>query len=199
MSKKKKPGQTDHAASRQAVGDREQGSLQAVEAERDDLLARLQRVSAEFINYKNRVQRQMQQDRQFANDDLIKSLLGVLDDMDRGLAAARENHPADDPLLAGMTMVHHKTMEVLTKLGLQPIEAVHQPFDPDQHVAIMQETDDNYPPQTVLKELQKGYKLNGRTIRPATVVVSRPSEPEQQRTGAPADEPGQDGIGQQGE
>jgi len=199
MSKKKKPRQTDHAVSRPAVGDREQDSLQAVEAERDDLLARLQRVSAEFINYKNRVQRQMQQDRQFANDDLIKSLLGVLDDMDRGLAAARENHPADDPLLVGMTMVHHKTMEVLTKLGLQPIEAVHQPFDPDQHVAIMQETDDNYPPQTVLKELQKGYKLNGRTIRPATVVVSRPSGPEQQRTGAPTEEPDQDGSGQQGE
>ena len=145
----------------------------AVQAERDDLLARLQRVSADYLNYQKRVQRDIAQAHQFANEELIKALLSVLDDMERALAAARENHADDDPLLSGMQLVHDKALETLGGFGLRAIEAVGRPFDPDRHSAMMQEPSRQHPPMTVLRELQRGYALRGRTIRPSAVVVSK--------------------------
>ena len=158
-----------------------QDDLENLRAERDDLLARLQRVSADYLNYQKRVQRDMVQAREFANEHLIKALLDVLDDMERALEAARANHVEDDLLLQGMGLVHDKVMETLGRFGLERIEAEGQPFDPDQHSAMMQEQSAKYPPQTVLRELQKGYRLKGRTLRPSAVVVSQsPEEPQTQ-------------------
>jgi len=148
----------------------------------DDLLARLQRVTADYLNYQKRVQRDIAQTKQFANDDLIRALLEVLDDMERGLDAGKVNHKPEDPLLQGMMMVYQKAVEILARFGLEEINAQGKPFDPDQHAAMMQEPSEQHPPQTVLRELQKGYKLKGRTIRPSTVVVSQapeaPGEPQ---------------------
>jgi len=159
----------------------------SLESERDDLLARLQRVSADFLNYRKRVQRDMDQARQYANEELIKALLGVLDDMERGIEAGRENHASDDPLLAGMELVYEKALSVLAGFGLEKIEAKGQPFDPDQHAAMMQEISEDLPPRTVLKEVQKGYRLRGRTIRPSGVVVSQEPAQEHQDQDTPAD------------
>ncbi|MBN1554881.1 MAG: nucleotide exchange factor GrpE [Phycisphaerae bacterium] len=142
-------------------------------AERDDLLARLQRLSADFQNYQKRVQKEREQERQFANEGLMKSLLAVVDDMERGLAAARENHPADDPLLVGMQMVHDKLMRTLEQFGLSAIDAEGKSFDPERHSAMMQQPTDAAEPMTVLQVLQRGYELKGRTIRPAAVVVAQ--------------------------
>jgi len=146
--------------------------LAVLRAERDDLMGRLQRVSADYLNYQKRVRRDITETREFANTELIRNLLGMLDDMERALEAAGVNHAEDDPLLTGMQLVHDKAMETLGKFGLTVIEAVDKPFDPDNHSAMMQEPSDVHPPQTVLRELQKGYQLKGRTIRPAAVVVS---------------------------
>ncbi|HUS48355.1 MAG TPA: nucleotide exchange factor GrpE, partial [Phycisphaerae bacterium] len=96
------------AAERQEPCEARPDELEAVKAERDDLLSRLQRVSADYLNYQKRVQKDVARAREFANEELIKALLGVLDDMERALAAARENHARDDPLLAGMQLVHDK-------------------------------------------------------------------------------------------
>jgi len=113
--------------------------------------------------------------------------------MERALKAARENHDADDPLLKGMQLVHDKAMETLGKFGLDAIEAEGKNFDPDRHSAIMQEPSADHPPMTVLRELQKGYTLKGRTIRPSAVVVSKaPDDPQDQRQGPPADSESQD-------
>ncbi len=154
-----------------------------LQAERDSLLARLQRVTADYMNYQKRVQKDTESARQFANESLMKALLDVLDDMERGLEAARANHPADDPLLVGMQMIHDKAMQVLGKFGLEPIEAEGRPFDPERHQAMMQEPTDEVPPMTVLREVQKGYQLKGRTLRPSGVVVSKtPESPETEET-----------------
>ncbi|MGC9454292.1 MAG: nucleotide exchange factor GrpE [Phycisphaerae bacterium] len=154
--------------------------LETVRAERDDLRERLKRLAADYDNYKKRVRRDMEQSRQFANEELIKSLLGVLDDMERALEAARADHDEDDPLLKGMQIVHDNALATLGKFGLEPIEAEGKPFDPDRHAAMMQEQSEDHPPQTVLRELQRGYMLKGRTVRPAAVVVSMPPQQEQQ-------------------
>jgi molecular chaperone GrpE len=149
----------------------------ALQAERDDLLARLQRLSAEFVNYQKRVQRDIAQAREFANEELIKSLLPVVDDMERALNVARQNQPADDPLRAGMELVHSKALQTLERFGLTRISAKEELFDPERHAALMEQPSDRHPPRTVLQELQAGYQLKGRTIRPAHVVVSKEHEP----------------------
>jgi len=143
----------------------------ALAAERDDLLGRLQRVSADFLNYQKRTDRQAADERRFANAELIKGLLPVLDDMERALAAAGD---PDDPLRAGMQLVHEKALEVLGRYGLQPIAAAGAPFDPTRHEAMMQQASDAHATPTVLAELQRGYELKGRVLRPAKVIVSAP-------------------------
>lgn len=145
--------------------------LAAITRERDDLLARLQRVSADYLNYQKRAQRDLDAAREFANEELIKALLSVLDDMERALAAARDGHDEDDPLLTGMQLVHDKAIETLGRFGLAVIEAEGEVFDPALHSAMMRQPSEDHPPQTVLAELVRGYQLKGRTIRPSGVIV----------------------------
>ena len=106
----------------------------------------------------------------------MKAVLGILDDMERALEAAHASTGEDDPLRTGMQLVHDNALETLGKFGLEPIEAEGKPFNPDEHAALMQQPSEDHPPQTVLKVIQKGYRLKGRTIRPAQVVVSTAPE-----------------------
>ena len=145
---------------------------QALKAERDDLLARLQRVAADYVNYQKRIQKDLNQTREYANESLIKALLPVLDDMDRALKAGWQHAKPEDPLLKGMQLVHDKALGVLGSFGLVAVEAEGRPFDPEVHQAVTMHPTRKMPPQTVLAELQKGYQLKGRTIRPASVVVA---------------------------
>jgi len=142
-------------------------------AERDDLLARLQRVSADYLNYQKRAQRDVAEAREFANAELIQSLLGVLDDLERAIQAAKTNHSADDPLLAGTQLVYDKAMATLGRFGLSAIKAAGEKFDPHKHHALRHEPSDDQPAGVVLAELQKGYELKCRVLRPASVTVSQ--------------------------
>lgn len=145
-----------------------------LKAERDDYLLRLQRVSADFMNYQKRVQREIADAKDYANADLLKDILPALDDLERGMKAAQDRH--DDPMVQGVKMVTDKMMQTLCKYGLCPIQSKGQPFQPGIHQAVMQQASGDVPPGTVLEELQKGYTLRGRTLRPATVVVSKTEE-----------------------
>ena len=120
----------------------------------------------------------MDQARAYANESLMKELLPVLDDMERALASAKENSEEDDPLLMGMQMVCDKMLETLGRFGLKVLEAQGKSFDPAKHSALMQQPSTDVPPMTVLQELQKGYELKERTLRPTSVIVSK--EPEEE-------------------
>ena len=146
--------------------------LTALRQERDDLMARLQRVSADYVNYQKRAQKDLAQSREYANEALIKALLVVLDDMERALQAAREHAQGDNPLLTGMQLVYDKALQVLGAFGVEPVEAEGKPFDPQVHQAVSMQATDQRPPQTVLAQLQRGYLLKGRVLRPASVVVA---------------------------
>lgn len=147
-------------------------ALAALERDRGELLGRLQRLSADYLNYQKRVRRDIDSAREFANEQLIKELLPVMDDMERALEAGRANHADNDPVLVGMQLVHDKALSTLGSYGLKAIEAKGKPFDPAVHQAIMMQPTADQPPQTVLAEAQRGYELRGRTIRPAGVVVA---------------------------
>lgn len=156
-------------------------NLAKLKAERDDYLARLQRVSADFVNYQKRAQREMSESREYANADLLKSLLPVLDDLERAIEAAAKTSSPDDPLLKGVQLVHQKATTILGTHNLTPMAAEGKPFDPQKHQAVVHLPTDEVPPNTVVKELQRGYLLKGRTLRPATVAVSSPPQEEDKK------------------
>jgi len=152
--------------------------LAQCKVERADYLARLQRLSADFANYQKRASREVVDACEFANADLIKNLLPVLDDMERAIDAAKAGTNADDPLLVGMKLVHDKALATLKNCGVETIDAQGKPFDPVNHQAVVHMPSDKHKPGTVMQELQKGYILKGRLLRPATVVVSKAPEAE---------------------
>lgn len=145
--------------------------LQKVKAERDALLDRLARAQAEFDNARKRAAKEQQDFRDFAMADAIKSLLPVVDNFERALQSKSD---AGD-FRAGVDLIYKQLRDVLTKLGVQPIEAKGQQFDPHVHEAIeMVETADAADHE-VLEEWQRGYKYKDRLLRPAMVRVAKNS------------------------
>lgn len=149
-----------------------QAELEKVKAERDSLLDRLARMQAEFDNARKRSAKEQQDFRDFALADTIKSLLPVVDNFERALQAKSE--PGD--FRSGVELIYKQLQDVLTKLGVQPITAKGQPFDPRFHEAIeMVETPDA-DDHEVLDEWQRGYKFKDRLLRPAMVRVAKNPE-----------------------
>jgi molecular chaperone GrpE len=143
--------------------------LQKVKAERDSLLDRLARAQAEFDNARKRAAKEQQDFRDFAMVDAIKTLLPVVDSFERALQA--KSAAAD--FRSGVELIYKQLQDVLTKLGVRPIAAKGEQFDPHVHEAIeMVETPDAADHE-VLEEWQRGYKLKDRLLRPAMVKVAK--------------------------
>ena len=143
--------------------------LQKLKAERDSLLDRLARAQAEFENARRRSAKEQQDFRDYAAADAIKSLLPVIDSFERALQVKAE--PGD--FRSGVDLIYKQLQDALVKLGVRPIPAKGEPFDPRVHEAIeMVETADA-PDHEVLEELQRGYKLKDRLLRPAMVKVAK--------------------------
>jgi molecular chaperone GrpE len=143
--------------------------LQKVRAERDALLERLARAQAEFDNARKRAVKEQQDFRDFAMADAIKSLLPVVDNFERALQSKSE--PAD--FRAGVDLIYKQLRDVLTKLGVQPIEAKGQQFNPHLHEAIEMVDTPDAADHEVLEEWQRGYKYKDRLLRPSMVRVAR--------------------------
>lgn len=146
-----------------------EAELQKVKAERDNLLDRLARAQAEFDNARKRAQKEQQDFRDFAMVDAIKSLLPVIDNFERALQAKSDS----GEFRTGIELIYKQLQDVLTRLGVQPIAAKGQQFDPHMHEAVeMVETPDAADHE-VLEEWQKGYKYKDRLLRPAMVRVAK--------------------------
>lgn len=137
---------------------------------------RLLRMAAELENIKKRQERELADLRQFANENLLKELLPVLDNLDRALEHGRQSETSPNALMEGLDLVNQDFVKVLGRFGVTPIESVGERFDPAYHHAVMEEETPEVEDQTVLKELQKGYLIQNRLLRPAMVVVSRNPE-----------------------
>jgi len=139
-----------------------------------DLVRDLQRLAADFSNYRKRNEAERADFAKYAKADLIRKLLEVLDGYDRAL----ETTPADaggQPWLEGLRLVERKLRQLLESEGLQPLEAVGLPFDPYQHEAVAH-LESDAPEGSVISEYQKGYRLHDRVIRPALVTVAKAKE-----------------------
>ena len=146
-----------------------EAELQKVKAERNTLLDRLARMQAEFENARRRAAREQQDFRDFAVVDTIKSLLPVIDSFERALQAKSES----GEFRTGVELIYKQLQDVLAKLGVQPIAAKGQPFDPHVHEAIEMVETPHAPDHEVLDEWQRGYKFKDRLLRPAMVKVAR--------------------------
>jgi molecular chaperone GrpE len=138
-----------------------------IEQLRDQLL----RKAAEFENFKRRSEADVATVIRFANERLLKAILPVLDDFDRSLKAGR-GKSADDPFFRGVELVAAKLAKVLQQEGLEPFTSVGEQFDVDLHDALLQLPRSDVPPQTVVEEVERGYRLHDKVLRHAKVVVS---------------------------
>jgi len=147
--------------------------LEKLKAERDALLDRLARLQAEFENSRKRALREQQEFREYALVDALKGLLPILDSFERALQVGRaETSEFHD----GVELIYKQLMDALQKLGLRPIPAKGEPFDPHLHQAIEMVDTTDARDHEVLEELQRGYKLKDRLLRPSMVKVARNSK-----------------------
>ncbi|GAB7386305.1 hypothetical protein BSNK01_01400 [Bacillaceae bacterium] len=183
--------QDKHQADRQGqqedgAGDGEAGEAPAAGGEREkQLLAEIEewkrkaeenyhrflRAQADFENFRRRVQREKEEMMKYRSQQLIEALLPVVDNFERALAASKETTNVE-ALAQGIEMVFRQMEQILHQEGVVPIEAVGKPFDPHYHQAVMQVQSEEHESGVVVEELQKGYMLKDRVIRPSMVKVS---------------------------
>jgi len=157
----------------EAVSPAPESELQKLKAERDTLLDRLARSQAEFENARKRAAREQQEFRDFATADAIKTLLPVFDSFERALQA-----PASQAgeFRGGIELIYKQLQDALAKLGVRPVPAKGEIFDPHVHEAIEMVETTEAPDHQVIDELQRGYKLKDRLLRPAMVRVAKNSK-----------------------
>ena len=147
--------------------------LEAVRQEAQDNYDKYLRASAELDNVRKRTSREMEDFRKFAVEKVIMELLPVVDNLERAIHLSDANAQDADGLVEGVDLVLKDLLKVFDKFGVKPIESLEKPFDPTFHQAVMQEESTDQPNNTVISELQKGYLIHDRLLRPAMVVVSR--------------------------
>jgi molecular chaperone GrpE len=153
--------------------------LEEKEKEAKDNYDRLLRTAADFENYKKRATREKEDWTKFANEDLIRAILPFVDNLERAVNHAQK--VADTGVLVeGVRLTIQQLLQALNKFGLSSFESVGKPFDPAMHEAMLVVETDKHEPNQVVEEFQKGYLLNDRLLRPATVSVSKPPEKEVQ-------------------
>ena len=138
---------------------------------KDHLDARL-RLQAEFDNFKKRKEKELQDFRKYANEDLLQEMLRVADDFERAIASAEQTHKLED-FLKGIEMIFEKFFGVLKRKGIKEIEAQGQPFNPEIHEALMSVERDDVEEGVIVSVFQKGYTLHDRVIVAPKVGVSK--------------------------
>jgi molecular chaperone GrpE len=149
----------------------EPDQVAAITRERDDYYDRLLRKSAEFDNYRKRVERERREQADQSVFDLLLDLLSVVDDFDRALTVGAGEQAT--PYRRGVELIHGKFHDFLKKRGVRPIEALGADFDPNLHQAVVHEASADHREGEVIDELQRGYMIGDKLLRPAMVKVAK--------------------------
>lgn len=143
-------------------------------AKADENWERLVRTTADFDNFKKRAAREKQDAIKYANESLLQKLVPVLEHLDMALAAAQAAGPQPgQSLQAGVSMISQQLRNVLAEAGLEELEALGKPFDPNLHEALSQQETSDVPEGQVVQQLRRGYRFRDRLLRPASVVVAK--------------------------
>jgi molecular chaperone GrpE len=170
----RQPDETTSHMSSDSVSEMEK-KIETLENEVQANYDRLLRVSADFDNYKKRSAREMNELRKYATEVLLKDMLSVLDNLDRAVETGSKPDTDKQALLEGVKMIQNEVLRILEKHGVQPFDSQGEPFNPTFHEAMMQEETEDYAENTITNELQKGYMIHDRLLRPAMVVVAKAS------------------------
>ncbi len=162
---------TESTENNEAVEVEEVDELTLLKQQLEEEQDRVIRIRADFENYKRRVQLDKEADYKYRAQALLNDLLPVLDNLERALAVEPKTEEAVS-LAKGVDMVYRSLVTAVEKEGLEAVKAEGEPFDPNLHQAVMQEKDDTKESGIVLQELQKGYKLKDRILRPSMVKVN---------------------------
>jgi len=174
-------GKTEARPSRKVeIEQAELDRLRAQELLAEEYKDKYLRALADGENFRKRLEKDKKEFLEFAIQDLITELLPVLDNFERALSAAPPGVP--DPFRRGVEMIYKQLMDALAKEGLKQIEARGGPFDPFVHEAVAEEPTSAVPDGSIVSELQKGYQLKSRLLRPAAVRVARAPVPPQPET-----------------
>lgn len=156
-----------------AASETEIERLLALVEEKDQLvneqIDRFKRLQADFENFKRRTRQEKEELSNIVAQNILVEILPVIDNFERALQSAAAQDAAS--VLAGVQMIYRQFASVMDKVGLTAIEAVGKPFDPQQHEAVMRVEDPEQPDGTIAEELQKGYSVRGKVIRPSMVKV----------------------------
>ncbi|MBD2844471.1 nucleotide exchange factor GrpE [Paenibacillus sp. IB182496] len=163
--------QEQDAHEQQAEAPAEDPRIAALEREAAEHQQRLVRAQADFDNYRRRTQKEKEELARYASMKLITELLPIVDNFERALAAAQDSGDQQS-LVKGVDMIFRQLDQVLGQEGLKAMETVGQPFNPDYHQAIMQVESEEHEEGVVVEEVQKGYMLKDKVLRPAMVKVS---------------------------
>jgi len=164
------PAPTDPSESPGTTADEQERT--ALKAERDDLYDRLLRKTAEFDNYRKRVERERRERADQKITDLMLELLQVVDDFDRALTMDAGEGGAG--YRKGVELIHAKLNDLIRRQGVQPIESLGADFDPNVHQAVIHESSPEHREGEVIAELARGYTMGDRLLRPAMVKVAKP-------------------------
>ncbi|WP_143331915.1 nucleotide exchange factor GrpE [Domibacillus antri] len=157
---------------KETIEETEDSKEELLQKQLDEAEDRYLRLRADFDNFRRRANLDREAQEKYRAQRLVTDLLPVLDNFERALQVTPE-HEETKSVLQGMEMVYKTLLTALENEGVEPIETVGLPFDPTVHQAVMTENDENAEPNSVLAELQKGYKLKDRVIRPAMVKVNQ--------------------------
>jgi molecular chaperone GrpE len=145
--------------------------LEELRREKDSLQDRLLRTAAEFDNYRKRVERERRDLADYMKADILAEILPIVDNFERALQAPSSD---TDSLRKGVELIHKQMHDFLRKRGVTPIEALGADFDPNFHQAVIHETSPSHREGEVIEELQRGYMLGDKLLRPAMVKVAKP-------------------------
>tara|TARA_B100001093_G_scaffold268483_1_gene256742 strand:+ start:906 stop:1520 length:615 start_codon:yes stop_codon:yes gene_type:complete len=157
-----------------AVTSRDTDDTATLETQLEELKEAVLLGQADLQNSRRRAERDIENAHKYAVEKFAKDLLAVLDSMDRALELAVTTDGFDTAVLEGTQMTHKLLLDTVSSHGVEPIDPVGESFDPQEHQAMSMVESDDQPPNTVMAVMQKGYKLEGRVIRAAMVVVTKP-------------------------
>jgi len=173
--KEEKEASTTAAPAKKTKAKINSDNKESIETLNEQLVAekdRVLRLSAEFENYKKRKQRETDEFKKFANETIFRQLLTVVDNLERAIFSTTGNSD-EGGLLEGIKLTHKELLKLFETFNLKTVETENQLFDPNFHQAVTQFETDDFPENSITAELQKGYILHDRLIRPAMVVVSK--------------------------
>lgn len=146
--------------------------FEVLKAEKEEVFNRLQRLQADFENYRRRTRIEKEETLKYASESIISQLLPVVDNFERALSSVKDGGGVEK-FSEGIEMILRQLMQVLNNEGVTQIDAVGCTFDPQCHDAVMQVEEEGYEENTVVEELLRGYKLKDKVIRPSMVKVTK--------------------------